>query len=132
MALRLATVRETSAAKAASADEVREAIEFRVDATREHGTLRVCPVGELDLATIGGLREQLDEAMVAGAGTVILDLRKTTFVDSSVLHLAVETYERAGRDGIGFAIIAGPRAVERAFTLSGLRDRLPFVDVPRG
>ena len=129
MAVQLATVRETGAAKA---KEVREAVEFRVDVTRERGAVRVCPVGELDMATIARLRVQLDEAMASGAGPVILDLRETTFLDSSALHLAVEAHNRAVRDGTGFAIIPGPPLVQRAFNIAGLSDRLPFVDVPRG
>ena len=129
MAVRLATVRETGSARA---DEVREGVEFRVDVTRERGAVRVSPVGELDIATIGRLRGQLDEAMASGAGPVILDLRETTFLDSSALHLAVETHNRAVRDGTGFAIIPGPPLVQRAFNIAGLSDRLPFVDVPHG
>jgi anti-anti-sigma factor len=70
--------------------------------------------------------------MASGAGRVILDLRETTFLDSSALHLAVETHERAACDGIGFAIVPAPPIVQRAFDIAGLSARLPFVDVPRG
>lgn len=132
MALRLATVRETGAAKAGYAEEVRKAAEFRVDVTREGGTVRVCPVGELDMATTGRVRTHLDDAIAAGDGPVILDLRETTFLDSSALHLAVEAYNRALSEAIGFAIVPGPPLVQRAFDIAGLGERLPFVDVPHG
>jgi anti-anti-sigma factor len=111
---------------------MRQAIEFRVDVARERDAVRVSPVGELDMATIRYLREALYEAMAAGAARVILDLRETTFLDSSALHLAVDAHERAVRDTTGFAIIPGPPLVQRAFDIAGLSDRLPFVEVPRG
>lgn len=108
------------------------AVSFRVDVAREGGAVRVSPVGEVDLATIEQLRERLDEAMATGTGRVILDLRGATFVDSSVLHLTVDAFDRSVRSGIEFAIVAGPSGVQRTFEVAGLSDRLPFVDVPRG
>lgn len=107
-------------------------VEFRVDVARERYGVRVRPVGEVDLATAACLRERLDEAIGSAAGLVILDLRDTTFFDSTGLRLALDTEARAARSGMEFAIIAGPPAVQRTFDLSGLSARLPFVDVPRG
>jgi anti-anti-sigma factor len=113
------------------AEEILAAVEFRVDVARERDAVRIGPVGEIDMATIGRLRERVDEAKASGAGRVILDLRATTFVDSSVLHLAVETYDWALANGAEFAIIPGPPAVRRTFSVAALNDQLPFVDVPR-
>jgi anti-sigma B factor antagonist len=106
--------------------------EFRVDVARERDAVRVSPVGELDVASIGSLRAQMDAALASGARCVILDLRDTTFLDSSALHLAVEADERAAEAGIEFAIIPGPDTVQRTFDIAGLTALLPFVDVPRG
>jgi len=114
------------------AEAMLAAVSFRVDVARERDVVRVSPVGDVDLATVGRLRERLDEAMEAGTGRVILDLREATFVDSSALHLAVDANDRATSTGIEFAIVAGPPAVQRTFDVAGLGDRLPFVDVPRG
>jgi anti-anti-sigma factor len=132
MTLRLAEDREVRTAQDGHTEAIVAAFEFRVDVMRERDAVRVCPVGELDMATIARVRDHLEEAMAAAAGRVILDLRGTTFLDSSALHLAVEVYERSARDGTGFAIIAGPPTVQRAFEIAGLSERLPFVDVPRG
>ena len=106
--------------------------EFRIDVARERWGVRVSPVGEIDLGTVGSLRERLNAAMGSAARLVILDLRATTFLDSTGLRLAVEVDDRAATSGIEFAIIAGPRAVQRTFEIAGLSARLPFVDVPRG
>jgi anti-anti-sigma factor len=113
------------------AEEVRAAVEFRVDVVRERGAVRVCPVGEVDVCTIALVREHVDEAMAAGTGCLILDLRATTFLDSTALHLAVDSDAITAQKGIEFAIVPGPPAVQRTFDAAGLSARLPFVDVPR-
>ena len=124
--------REITRDRVGDAEAMLAAVSFRVDVARELDAVRVSPVGDVDLATVGRLRERLDEAMAAGSGRVILDLRGATFVDSSTLHLAVDAFDRAVRTGIEFAIVAGPPVVQRTFDVAGLSDRLPFVDVPRG
>jgi anti-anti-sigma factor len=113
------------------AEAMLAAVSFRVDVAQEQDAVRVSPVGDVDLATVGHLRKRLDEALEAGTGRVILDLREATFVDSTTLHLAVEAHDRAASTGIEFAIVPGPPGVQRTFEVAGLSDRLPFVDVPR-
>ena len=105
--------------------------EFRVDVTQEQGGVRVRPVGDVDVATIGRLRERMNEAMAAIADRVILDLRATTFLDSSGLHLMVDIDTWATRSGTEFVIITGPPAVQHTFDVAGLSERLPLVDGTR-
>lgn len=105
---------------------------FRVDVAQERDAVRVCPVGEVDIATVGELRARMDEALAASSSCVILDLRETTFLDSSALHLAVDVDAQAAQNGIEFAMIAGSPRVQRTFEIAGLSARLPFVDVPHG
>jgi anti-sigma B factor antagonist len=132
MAPRLAVARETTWDRAEYAEAMLAAAGFRVDVAQERDCVRICPVGEVDVATIGLLRAHIDEALEATCGRIVLDLRETTFLDSTLLHLAVEVDARASRDGTEFAIIAAPPAVQRTFHAAGLSSRLPFVDVPRG
>ena len=106
--------------------------EFRVEVARDRYGVRVRPVGEVDLATVGRLREHMYASLESAAEVVVLDLRATTFLDSTGLRLTAEVADRAARSGIEFAIIAGPPAVQRTFEIAGLCARLPFVDVPRG
>jgi anti-anti-sigma factor len=111
--------------------EALQAAAFRVDVVRDAHAVRVSPVGEVDVATIGRVRERLDEAMACGSGRVILDLRETTFFDSSGLHLVMEAHEWALRYGSEFAIVPGPAGVQRTFELAGLATRLRFVDASK-
>jgi anti-anti-sigma factor len=101
---------------------------FRVDVRPERDVVRVCPVGEVDLDTVGVVRAQLDELTAAGFTRVILDLRNVTFLDSSGLHLVIEAQTAAASDGWEFGMIEGPANVQRVFEIAGLSERLPFVD----
>jgi anti-anti-sigma factor len=132
MALDPAVDREVTRPRARHLAAVPAPAAFRVDVAREHDAVRVCPVGELDMATIGELRARIDKAIASGTGRLILDLRQTAFLDSAGLHLAVDTYDLAKLNGTAFAIIAGPPAVQRTFDIAGLSTQLPFVDAPRG
>ena len=128
MAVILAVDREVAQAGDGHDRAMPADVEFRVAVAHERGGVRVCPVGDVDLATIGRLRERMNEAMSAAVDRVILDLRATTFLDSCGLHLAVDTDTWATRSGTEFVIIAGPPAVQRTFDAAGLSGRLPFVD----
>jgi anti-sigma B factor antagonist len=102
---------------------------FDVSAQRVGGVTTVSPAGEIDLATVDLVREALEEEQIAG-DDVVLDLRAVGFMDTSGLRYVLELNERAGREGFGFRIIRGPRAVQRVFEVSGLESRLTFVDDP--
>jgi anti-anti-sigma factor len=78
--------------------------------------------------TVGVVRSQLDELAGAGFTRVVLDLRGTTFLDSTGLRLALDAHAASAADGWEFGIIAGPSNVQRAFATAGLSERLPFVD----
>jgi anti-anti-sigma factor len=115
------------------ADGARERpVKFRVEVEPERDVARVCPIGELDLGTVDEVRTQLEDLHSSGFSRLILDLRRTTFLDSSGLHLAVETSSAAAADGFEFAIVPGPPEVQRAFELCGLNSRLPFVEPGHG
>jgi len=130
MALRLRADRTVAWAPGGHREATPADAGFRVDVIHEDGGVRVRPVGEIDLATIGELRERVNEAMAVAADRVTLDLRATTFLDSSGIHLIVETDTRATRSGTAFLIIAGPPAVQHTFDVAGLSGRLPFAEAP--
>jgi anti-anti-sigma factor len=102
--------------------------DFRVEVEQEREAVRVCPIGDLDLGTVEELRTQLEK--FTSAGILILDLRGTTFLDSTGLRLAMDTHTTSTANGCEFAIFAGPPSVQRAFELTGLTAHLPFVDPP--
>lgn len=97
-------------------------------ATHHRGTaLVVVPAGEIDLATVGLVRDAVNRERQAGED-VVLDLREVSFMDTSGLRYVLEVVEHADRDGFSVQIVRGPAAVQRVFEVSGLEPRLPFVD----
>ena len=105
-------------------------VPFRVEVEPERDGMRVSPIGELDMATVGEVRAQLVALRPLGFSRLILDLRRTTFLDSTGLRLALDENSASARDGYSFAIFAGPPTVQHVFEISGLAPRLPFVEAP--
>jgi anti-anti-sigma factor len=91
-------------------------------------TAYVAAVGELDIDTAGAVEARLEERRAAGFETIVLDLRETTFIDSTGMHLALGWHDRARSDGFCFALIEGPAAVRRVIDLLGVRAALNFIE----
>lgn len=103
-------------------------VEFRVEVVPHREVVRVCPIGDVDISTAGEVRARLEEMTAAGFRRVVLDLRGTTFLDSTGLRLVLDAHAASAADGTEFAVIAGPPGVQRAFELAGLESRLSFVE----
>ena len=112
--------------------EVPQIPAFRVDVEHDRAFVRVIPVGELDLATVGQVAAEIDRLSGAGFALVVLDLRRTTFVDSTGVHLVLDAQAASSRDGWDFGVIAGPPQVQRTFEIAGMLPhvRLHMVTVP--
>jgi len=93
---------------------------------KDRDVIHVVPTGELDLATVGQVEERLREFRDADFRCFVLDLRKLTFIDATGLKLAVQWDAYAKRDGIEFALITGPPAIQRVFEITGLLHQLTF------
>ena len=111
-----------------SATQRQEFAPFAVEVEAQREIVRVCPCGEVDLATVGDVREQVDELLSAGFTRVLLDLRQVSFLDSTGLRLIIEFVRSSRADGWQFVLIDGSAPVRRVFDVTGLRDQLPFVD----
>jgi anti-sigma B factor antagonist len=103
---------------------------FQVDVQPEPRGMRVRPIGEIDLATVGRVRRKIDECVAAGCELLVLDLRGVTFMDSTGVHLVLDAHAAARKEGWELLVVEGPGSVQRVFEVTGLRDRLPFVDAP--
>lgn len=94
----------------------------------EHGTATTIVLeGEWDLAQQQATRETIRAALDRSPESVVLDLSRVSFIDSSGLHVLVELHKRAESENVRLAIVPGPRPVQRLFEVSGLLDVLPFV-----
>ena len=91
---------------------------------RDHVVVR--PVGELDMATVGAVEEELRELLDSGFHRLVLDLGGLTFMDSTGLHLAMRWTAEAARDGFSFEIEPGAPKVQRVFELAEPAHGLSF------
>jgi anti-anti-sigma factor len=86
--------------------------------------------GSLDRGSVRQLEAELEQLCEEGVTGITLDLRGLTHIDAigvSVVAFRCGLYLRHGYD---FALIRGPRAVQRAFEAAGLSELLPFEDAP--
>jgi anti-anti-sigma factor len=99
---------------------------FRCDVVPDHQVVRVRPVGELDMSTCPEAEAALIEARTGGCAHVVLDLRATTFFDSTALRLVLSWMRRAQADGFCFEVGRPSPAAMRVFEISELLERVPF------
>jgi anti-sigma B factor antagonist len=94
---------------------------------RRGSTHHVAPAGELDIATSEALERAMLEAEQGDAETIVLDLSRLEFIDSTGLRLVIDANARCGGPDGRLRVIAGAPAVERLLDLVGLRERLPLI-----
>lgn len=90
----------------------------------------IAPTGELDLDTAHHLEDELARVEATDAATILLDLRGLGLVDSCGMGVVIRASART--QGARLRIVRGPDSVHRTFELSGMAQRLPFVDATAG
>lgn len=98
----------------------------RFATTTDAGVVTVRCAGDLDLATQARLRDALLGPFRVGAAAVVADLTETTFCDSAVFSVLVESYREALAREIPYAIAAARIAVARPLAILGLDRVLPL------
>ena len=99
-----------------------------VSSEDRNGLVHVALAGELDLSTVAKVQEELRRVEANAPATLVVDLSKLTFLDSTGLRCIVTADERARGEGRRIVIVRGPDAVQRVFTITKLDDRLEMVD----
>jgi anti-anti-sigma factor len=99
---------------------------FTCNVTPDRDRVVVAPRGELDMATVGLVEQELRRLYDTGFRSIVLDLSGLTFMDSSGLHLVLRWAAEASRDSFEFELEPGPRVVQRVFELTAVADELPF------
>jgi len=101
---------------------------FRVDVEPARDSVRVAPVGELDIATVDKLRGEVERLRESGFGKLVLDLRGVRFLDSTGLRLVLELDAAAREASQELLIIRGSSVVQRIFEVTQVAERLQFID----
>lgn len=83
--------------------------------------------GSIDIFTGEALRRRLSDAVRHSTGTLILDMSRVSFCDSSGLGVLVGVQHRARERGVALALTAPRPHLARLLHLSGLDRSLPIV-----
>jgi anti-sigma B factor antagonist len=101
-----------------------------LETREEHDTVRIAVSGELDLSSALTFDDEVRRAEERKPETLILDLRRLRFMDSTGLRLIMSAQSRAAKRGFRLAIVLGSEPVRRIFKLAGVSRRLEIVDHP--
>jgi anti-sigma B factor antagonist len=80
---------------------------------------------EIDITNAPELRSALLEAAAHGHGTLVADLSRTQFCDSSGLHTLLAAHKRATAAGGDMLLVIPGNAVLRVFTITGIDRIIP-------
>jgi anti-anti-sigma factor len=100
--------------------------EFTVTARHEDDALVVTPRGELDIATVGAVRDAA--ARRSPEQGLVIDLSGLEFLDTSGIAFVVEAYRSSVGEGFPLRIVRAAPLVQRVFEIAGLEGVLPFED----
>jgi anti-anti-sigma factor len=100
---------------------------FRIEVRPARERVMLVPHGEIDIDTVGRLAEQIDELTSRGFEGIVLDLRATSFIDSSGIHLLLR---ETARPDAYVTVIDGAEPVRRVIDLVGVRHLLRFEPAP--
>ena len=100
---------------------------FGVEVLPDRGRVVVVPRGELDISTVDEVAGEIDGLVARGFDAVVLDLRATSFMDSSGLHLLLR---QTARTDVRVTVIDGAPAIRRVIDLVGVRHLLRFEAAP--
>lgn len=93
----------------------------------ENGVRTISIHGELDLSTAPDLEGPLDEALSSDEGSLLIDLSRCEFIDSTGIALIVRAWQRldSGENGRSLVICSQNDQVRRVLEITGLELAIP-------
>jgi anti-sigma B factor antagonist len=80
--------------------------------------------GEIDISTAPRLLGVLNKSVVEAPSSVVIDLTKVGFMDSTGLALLINAHRRLNRRQKGFAVVCPPGPMLRVFEVTDMIDML--------
>jgi len=84
--------------------------------------------GEIDLDTVGQLKDALQGLLDRGITQLVIDMKETSYVNSSALAVLVKFRETYHSQGGGIALVAVTPRVRMPFDMLGLTIFFKFYD----
>ena len=103
---------------------------LRVERFDHDGVPHLELVGELDLSTVYPLKLRLELAEREEPETIVVDLRRVTFMDSVGLGTLLAHRLRADQAGRRLVLVEGPENIQDLFKLTGTQDKFDWVPAP--
>jgi anti-sigma B factor antagonist len=97
-----------------------------IQARREPGYVVVTVAGEVDIATVGRLRERLS-ALAASGLPLVADLDQVSFIDATGLGALVGAARQAAAHGASLYVVCGRPQTRQLFRVTGLDGQIPLV-----
>jgi anti-anti-sigma factor len=96
----------------------------------EQGVRTISVQGELDLSTAPDLDGPLQQALESGEGSVLIDLSRCEFIDSTGIALIVRAWQRLdggenGESGRALVLCSQNDQVRRVLEITGLELSIP-------
>jgi anti-anti-sigma factor len=101
---------------------------FEIGSDVQGDSARLTLTGELDIATVPRVEEAVAKVLAQGARSVIVDLSRLAFVDSSGLRMFITLNERASAEGWSLGLIRPPEPTFSVFQITGAEENLPFIE----
>jgi anti-sigma B factor antagonist len=99
---------------------------LHIDIAQRNGATILSVLGEVDLATAPILDEQISAVEAGDAATIVVDLDRVSFMDSSGLQVLL-AHVFSEQSGSRIRLTRGSPQVVRLFTVSGMLEQLPFI-----
>jgi anti-anti-sigma factor len=104
-----------------------EGIELRSD-DLANGWVSIAVLGEIDLATVESLEGAINNVFDMEGKDLVVDLKGSSFMDSTGLKALVMAHRRFDAAGRGFALAVSGGPVSRLIDLSGLSSSIRTVE----
>lgn len=104
--------------------------QLKVDVRYQADRAVLCLEGELDLASAPLLEKQIDGIELGTTSTVVLDLQKLQFIDSTGLRAILSAQARLRERGGELAVTPGSSQVQRLLAITRADEHLRIVSSP--
>jgi anti-anti-sigma factor len=101
-----------------------------IDVSREGERVVLSLNGELDLASVPLLESEVENATLDSPATIVLDLRKLEFIDSTGLRAILSLDKRSTERGATFALVRGSQQVQRLMSMTRVDEHLRIIATP--
>src|ERR671933_1349052 len=97
------------------------AIDFAIEDRKvDEETHVVAVTGEIDLFTAPEFKQRMSAPIDAGRSRLVVDLSRTTFIDSSSLGVLIGAHPRLKLRGRSLVVVCDNEAIAKTFKITGL------------